>query len=310
MLRILSGPERGRSFELREGANFVGRALDSDVRIDDRTVSRKHLRIAKRGGRHLVTDLGSQNGTFYDGLYLEPGSEKEVTEGLPIAIGMSVICLGVGSKEQTMPLNDTVRVSREDIEKSRAYAERRRQTTYEESDFLFRVSSVLMRGLPISESLEKILDYVFDLLKRIDRGAFILTDPQTKEIKQTISRCDVPEHDTGLAYSQRVVELVLKDKKPLVISDVQTEDNELLDTLKVLKIECVMCVPMIFGSEVFGAIYVDSLERPYGFREEDLSLFMELGQQIALTLEKARFASEIANIADTLTSDSVGSRKD
>ncbi len=38
-----------------------------------------------------------------------------------------------------------------------------------------------------------------------------------------------------------------------------------VDTLKVLKILSVMCVPLIYRSQILGAIYVDSLERPYAF---------------------------------------------
>jgi pSer/pThr/pTyr-binding forkhead associated (FHA) protein len=303
MLYILSGPEGGRSFKLREGVNFVGRSLDNDVRIQDRTVSRKHVRITKKGDKYFLTDLRSRNGTFFDGAYLAPGSEAEAKEGFPIGIGTSVICLGQGCKKQNDFLQETMEIKKEDIEQSAGLKESGRKNSQERLEFLYTASSLLVSGLALEEALEKILGYLFEVLKRVDRGAFILVDPQTGKIKETVSRTEISANDKGMAYSNRVVERVLKDKRPVVISDVQTEEDELADTLKVSKIECVMCVPMVFGSDIIGVIYVDSRQRPYGFRDSDLSLFMELGQQIALAVEKARFVSEMSKIVDTFSLD-------
>jgi pSer/pThr/pTyr-binding forkhead associated (FHA) protein len=39
-------------------------------------------------------DLKSRSGTFYNGTYLSSGVERELEEGVPIAIGMSVISIG------------------------------------------------------------------------------------------------------------------------------------------------------------------------------------------------------------------------
>jgi pSer/pThr/pTyr-binding forkhead associated (FHA) protein len=304
MLYILSGPEGGRSFKLREGVNFVGRSMDNDVRIQDRTVSRKHIKITKKGDKYFLTDLRSRNGTFFDGAYLASGSEVEAKEGVPIGIGTSVICLGQGCKEPNTLLQETMEMKKEVIEQGEVFIkDGGRKTTQERLEFLYKVSSLLVSKLTIQEALEKILGYLFELLKRVDRGAFILVDPQTGKIKETVSRTETSGNDKGIAYSMRVVERVLKDKRPVVISDVQTEEDELADTLKVSKIECVMCVPMVFGADIIGVIYVDSRQRPYGFRDSDLSLFMELGQQIALAVEKARFVSEMSKIADSFSLD-------
>jgi GAF domain-containing protein len=46
---------------------------------------------------------------------------------------------------------------------------------------------------------------------------------------------------------------------------------------------------------------VDSLERPYGFRREDLLLFMDLSQRVAIALENIRMVSELSSIAGSLT---------
>ena len=90
-LYIMSGPERGLSFKLREGDNFVGRSLDNDIRIEDRTVSRKHAKIVMREGRCFITDLRSRNGTFLNGQKLVAQQPRVLRDGDDIRLGHLVL---------------------------------------------------------------------------------------------------------------------------------------------------------------------------------------------------------------------------
>jgi GAF domain-containing protein len=162
-----------------------------------------------------------------------------------------------------------------------------------------------MEDLPIREALHKILNHIFDLLKRIDRGAFILLDPETREIREVVFRSKRPADDPNMIFCRDVVNRVIRDEKPIAVSDAETEEDEIADTLKVLSIESVLCVPLMSGAQIIGAVYVDSLERPYGFRREDLSLFMDLSHRTALAVETAQLTSELSDIADSLSSGDV-----
>ena len=302
-LHILNGPETGRSYELQHGITYIGRSIDNDIQIKDSTVSRRHLKIVKRGERYFVTDLQSRNGTFFNGNFIAPGLELEVKQGVPIAIGMSVVCLGEGCKEQMIPFLDSIGLTKQTGEESGIFVENRDKTNQRKLELLYKVSDLLKENLPINQTLEKILDYVFDLLKRIDRAVFILVDPETEKILDLISRTAKPSADTTSVYCQDVVREVMETREPMVISNVEIEmENELIDTLKMLKIESVMCVPLISSSRIMGALYVDSQERPFGFRREDLSLFVDLCQRTALVLEHARLAFDSTTIADNLSS--------
>ena len=112
-LYILNGPESGQCFELKEGSTYIGRSPDNDIQIMDKTVSRKHLKILKKESKYYITDLKSRNGTFFRGNYLAPGLELEIKEGVPVAIGMSVICLGEACKEQMTPFLDSIGLTKE-----------------------------------------------------------------------------------------------------------------------------------------------------------------------------------------------------
>ena len=301
-LVILNGPEIGKTLGIREGVSFLGRSLDNDLRIEDKTISRRHLKIESVRGRYFVTDLSSRNGTFYDGKYVVPGHEVEVKEGVPLAIGMTVICFGKGCREQIMPFLDTVSLIRDKGKKDWISEDRRARTPQKRGELLTKVSLTLKHSDPLKKILEKVLGHIFNHLKRIDRGAFILVDPERLEIVERI--CNVNEksgNDIVASFSEEVVQTVLKTGKPLVFSEgYMKEEGVLVDTLKVQKIKSVICAPLINGPRMMGAMYVDSLKRPDGFRMDDLMILLDIGQRVALALETDRLASDLEDVAKSL----------
>lgn len=64
-LVIRSGGGRaGETYPLAAERTTVGRHPDSDVFLDDVTVSRNHAVIAREGGDYVISDEGSLNGTY------------------------------------------------------------------------------------------------------------------------------------------------------------------------------------------------------------------------------------------------------
>lgn len=91
-LYVLDGPEKGQAFEIENDTIYhIGRSPGNHVRLTDTYVSRRHLKIFRRGERYFIEDLHSKNGTSVDGELIDPGVELEVREGVPIVIGVSVI---------------------------------------------------------------------------------------------------------------------------------------------------------------------------------------------------------------------------
>jgi hypothetical protein len=71
-LVIRSGGGRtGQSFPLRGERMTIGRHPDAEIFLDDVTVSRRHAEFIRRGTAFEVRDLGSLNGTYYDGVRIE-----------------------------------------------------------------------------------------------------------------------------------------------------------------------------------------------------------------------------------------------
>jgi pSer/pThr/pTyr-binding forkhead associated (FHA) protein len=84
LLVVRRGPNAGSRFALSEGKTTIGRHPESDIFLDDVTVSRRHAEVLAEGGRFTVTDAGSLNGTY---LNRERIDEAELRSGDELQVG-------------------------------------------------------------------------------------------------------------------------------------------------------------------------------------------------------------------------------
>lgn len=76
----------GRSYQLTEGTHVIGRGQDSNFRLPDTGVSRRHLEISWDGRGATLSDLGSTNGTTVNG---NPVQQWQLTDGDVVRVGHS-----------------------------------------------------------------------------------------------------------------------------------------------------------------------------------------------------------------------------
>ena len=68
MLVIHRGPAQGSRFLLDSNTVSIGRSPESDVFLDDVTVSRKHAHIERTGSEFSISDSHSLNGTYVNSI--------------------------------------------------------------------------------------------------------------------------------------------------------------------------------------------------------------------------------------------------
>ncbi len=78
MVVVKRGPNAGSKFVLEGDVTRAGRHPDSDIFLDDITVSRRHAEIVRAGDGYNVRDAGSLNGTYLN---------RERIEDAPLANG-------------------------------------------------------------------------------------------------------------------------------------------------------------------------------------------------------------------------------
>jgi pSer/pThr/pTyr-binding forkhead associated (FHA) protein len=61
---VRSGPQAGARFELANTVTRLGRHPESEISLDDISVSRRHAEIERQADEYVVRDMGSLNGTY------------------------------------------------------------------------------------------------------------------------------------------------------------------------------------------------------------------------------------------------------
>ena len=80
LLVVNHGAEAGSRFLLDKEVTTAGRHPNADIFLDDVTVSRRHAEFLRVGSTFQVRDLGSLNGTYYDGVRIESALLHDGTE--------------------------------------------------------------------------------------------------------------------------------------------------------------------------------------------------------------------------------------
>ena len=84
LLAVRRGPNAGARFLLDHDVTTSGRHPDSDIFLDDVTVSRRHAEFRLEGGEFQVVDVGSLNGTYVN---REPVDSAVLANGDEVQIG-------------------------------------------------------------------------------------------------------------------------------------------------------------------------------------------------------------------------------
>jgi hypothetical protein len=86
-----SGPTPGATYSLEGDQLIIGRDSSSGIAINDAEVSRKHARLNFQGGKYVIEDLGSTNGTFVNGQRLT--SSVVLKSGDVVSLGEQIVLL-------------------------------------------------------------------------------------------------------------------------------------------------------------------------------------------------------------------------
>jgi len=101
ILILREGQGVGTRWVIDRDDMIIGREEDCDIVLPTRKVSRNHARIRRSGGRHILEDLGSKNGTFVNGQELiEPYTLQDGDE-VQIALSFKLLFVDAGA---TVPL--------------------------------------------------------------------------------------------------------------------------------------------------------------------------------------------------------------
>jgi predicted component of type VI protein secretion system len=88
-LIMRSGPTPGAAFMLEGDQITIGRDPTNSITINDAEISRRHARLSYQGGKYILEDLGSTNGTFVNGQRL--AGPRVLKSGEVVSFGEQIV---------------------------------------------------------------------------------------------------------------------------------------------------------------------------------------------------------------------------
>ncbi|HSO13789.1 MAG TPA: FHA domain-containing protein [Anaerolineales bacterium] len=88
-LIMRTGPTPGATFVLEGDQLNIGRDSTNEIAINDAEISRRHARLTFQGGKYVLEDLGSTNGTFVNGQRL--AGPRVLKAGEVVSFGEQIV---------------------------------------------------------------------------------------------------------------------------------------------------------------------------------------------------------------------------
>jgi len=313
---IVKYPDRAAEhFQISRLRVTIGRSARNDLCIPDPFASRVHAEVRNEGDEYFLQDLGSANGTLYNGSIVETpitltrGGRIQIGEteivfndsAFPLSSGATMITDNSSSiPEATIALSSAERTTSglfEAIEGARSKSEdpAERQQAAKQSDLLALISKVgvaLLASVTLNETLEQIVALVFEAVPA-DRCMIMMRDEKNPELKVAVARLRDRVGEVGeIRISRSVIDEVVANGKSVLTSDAQADPRFAGGTVMLQGVRSVLAVPLGVGSNVFGIIYADSPLAEGRFTEDHLKVLTTLASVAAIRVENARLTEE------------------
>ncbi|HVG34864.1 MAG TPA: SpoIIE family protein phosphatase [Pyrinomonadaceae bacterium] len=312
---IIKYPDRNPdTFPLGRLRITIGRSARNDLCIPDPFASRVHAEVRKEGDEYILQDLGSANGTLYNGapvggpIALTPGGRVQIGETEIVfddqsaLMGATMITdnNSMPEMEATIALNSADRTTSgllEAIEGARTQPdpEKPRQRADKQSDLLALISKVgvtLLASATLGETLQQIAALVFEAVPA-DRCLIMMRDEGSEELKVSVAQLRDRQGKVGeIRVSRTIMDEVIGKGKSVLTSDAQHDPRFMSSTTTLQGIHSVLAVPLGVGEKVFGIIYADSPIAEGRFTEDHLKVLTTLASVAAIRVENARLLEE------------------
>jgi sigma-B regulation protein RsbU (phosphoserine phosphatase) len=325
-LVFLAGPIAGRRYKLGDGEYVIGRRSDCQIFVPDMRVSRQHARLVRNGEGWTLEDLGSNNGTYINGVRLQAAtllrhedeimiannkirveaqdfpSEQRAPEGNAVTIvdvsGSSLIRSRDDSASARLPMISSGLISVTD-QKAVRLIERKLEA-------LTQILHATAASDTAEALLEKLVDALLDLFPQAEDVGVLVQDERTQELKVQVQR-----HRTrGPAVTGETDPIPRTitadgDRRPyggelrvpgtIIQHVVSDRRGVLLGESADADDEAVgtrMGAPLIYHGTHYGVVYVESHKQ--SFRQEDVDLLQAIANHAGMAIHATRIASQLA----------------
>src|SRR3569623_2096906 len=259
-LVFLAGPIAGRRYKLGDGEYVIGRRSDCQIFVPDMRVSRQHARLVRNGEGWPLEDLGSNNGTYINGVRLQSATP-------------------IRHDDEIMIANNKIRVEAQDFPSQEKFPEGGNAVT---------LVDALLALFPQAEDVGVLVqdERTQELKVQVQRHRKPpLASGETAPLPRTTTEDDLVKKPYGgeLRVPGTIIQHVVSDGRGVLLGE-GSADNETVGTR--------MGAPLIYHGAHFGVVYVESGRQ--SFRQEDVDLLQAIANQAGMAIHATRVAAQLA----------------
>ena len=293
---------RGEGRRLPVGSSVIlGRAMDCGVIIDDEAASRHHVEIVAHDDRFRWRDLGSTNGTLFNGRRVDEGM---LAHGDVLRIGDTTFTFEVEDvpedKVEGRPTthfkeaiinwdSDASTISRDGMSEGLLRA-------------VYTVINEISSNYEPCSLVDRILETTVQAI-HAQRGALFFAQPAAEGLQpcpvcnkfHVIEEGELRHLEQGeIQISGTVTGRVLARGESLLYQDTDA-DIELheADSVLSLDLQSIICVPVRGKLGILGILYIDTNRRGHQYTHEHMLLTTAVGNSAGLAIENAMMHLEI-----------------
>ena len=312
---IISAPDGKRGMlELTKPLISIGRGAANDLVLPDNSVSRFHAVIKCQDGQTFIADRNSTNGVVIDGDRIV--GERELHHNDVAHLGSyelrfeEVRDSGILIKSADIPptLNDVLRGGSRREGLASQFSGQIPQELTDQIKRLERENHLLTMlydaGIALSSklSLDGISEQVMNLAFRIqgvERGFMMLFNDNGEVTRQTEVRYRRPQTGSAsqphIILSRAILDRIRTEKKPILVTDVATDERfRGSESMRIAGLRSAMCAPLLGSGKLFGILYVDNLEKPQAFTQDEWNVFALVAAQAGAAIDTLSAHEQIA----------------
>jgi len=295
----IGGPFQGQTLSLPEGEVSIGRESTNQMSVFDGSLSRRHCVLERTGSEVRIRDLGSRNGTRVNSV---PVTEQLLQHGDQISVGSSLFVFlqeetSDESRSNPVEFQDTSSfsgvaflLSHEDplsplIQHENAGSAAGPGRLRSDLNALLKFSTAI-GSIRDRDSLQwQLLGFVFDVIPA-ERGSVLFFDSLGQVSSSTAwDRVRGPDH--VVPVSQIILKRVVHERSGLLLTGAEDEPAPRAKSADAPADRAIslLCVPMIVGERVIGALYLDARVSAIQFDDTHLRVLQAIAHIAALALE-------------------------
>jgi len=251
----------------------IGRARGNDLVLDDPMVGKTHASLMRAGSAYTLTLAGRSGEMYING---KSAKTAKLASGDEVLIGAFKLVFADGQ-----PTEEDLRGPEDD------------SVGIDLLERLVDLSAEMMRDNAPKLLFKNVLKGLVELT-RAEKGFLIVFRDGNRQIAASHNVEDQAMDLT--AVSDSIVNQVVEHLQPVIVSDAMNDSRfGRAKSVVDMRLTSVMCVPLIFRSDLLGVIYLGNNKVTDLFNKQDLALLKVYAGQAALIMQNALTMNQLVN---------------